>query len=372
MRSASNAVSIHGKAQLRFGGTEIAFFTIPCNFGCTQRARRRPAENMSRRLPNLNALRAFEAAARHLSFSRAADELCVTQGAISRQVRTLELELGVLLFRRMTRAVELTDEGKEYLPAAKEAFDRVEQATLDLTKAVTHKLLTVSVLPTFAMRWLIPRLHRFSASHPTIEVRMVTSIMPVNFGKDQVDVAIRVGHLPDAPLQQERPRIDLEMVSDWNSVHADMLLPDVLIPVCSPALLAKHDPPTKPIDLLRFELLHMASRPRAWPDWFRSFGIQCPPSQGAQYGHFFMAIEAAIEVEGFALVPRALAESDIASGKLVAPILACTESDGAYYILCRRQQRDVSPIRQFRKWLFTERDASNSSVASGSGHFAGN
>jgi LysR family glycine cleavage system transcriptional activator len=272
----------------------------------------------------------------------------------------------------MTRAVELTDEGKEYLPAAKEAFDRVEQATLELTKSVTHKLLIVSVLPTFAMRWLTPRLHRFSASHPTIEVRMVTSIMPVNFGKDQVDVAIRVGHLPDTPLQHERPRIDLEMVSDWNSVHADMLLPDVLIPVCSPSLLAKRDPPNKPTDLLDFKILHMASRPRAWPDWFRAFGLQCPPSHGAQYGHFFMALEAAIEGEGFALVPRALAEHDIANGTLVAPVVTSTESDGAYYILCRRQQRDVSPIRQFRNWLFAERDSSNPSLRSATARVSSN
>jgi LysR family transcriptional regulator, glycine cleavage system transcriptional activator len=320
---------------------------------------------MGRRLPNLNALRAFEAAARHLSFSRAADELCVTQGAISRQIRALEVELGVLLFRRMTRAVELTELGRDFLPAARDAFDRVEQATLELTKSATNKLLTVSVLPTFAMRWLTPRLHRFSAAFPEIQIRMITSILPVNFGKDQVDVAIRVGHLPDTPSRHDRPRIDLEMVTDWNSVHADMLLPDVLIPVCAPSLLSSRGKPTTPKDLLKFDLLHMASRPNAWPDWFRSFGIELPASRPrAQYGHFFMAMQAAIEGQGVALVPRALAEYDIVAGRLVTTNVEAAESDGAYYVLCRRQQRDASPIRQFRRWVLAERDASNSTVGS--------
>lgn len=312
---------------------------------------------MLRRLPNLNALRAFEAAARHLSFSRAANELCVTQGAISRQVKALESELGVLLFRRMTRAVELTDEGQQFLPAAKEAFDRVEEATILLKKSSAHQILTVSALPTFAMRWLIPRLSRFSARYPKTEVRMVTSILPVNFGKDAIDVAIRVGNLPETPYKRDRPHIDLEMVSDWNSVHADMLLPDVLVPVCSPKLLNDKEPLQAPSDLLRFRLLHMASRPRAWPDWFRTLGLDSPDMQGPAYGHFFMALEAAIEGEGIALVPRALAEQDIAAGRLVMPVMDSAESDGAYYILCRRQQRDTSPIRQFRNWLLTERDA---------------
>jgi LysR family transcriptional regulator, glycine cleavage system transcriptional activator len=310
---------------------------------------------VSRRLPNLNALRAFEAAARHLSFSRAADELCVTQGAISRHIKTLEQELGVLLFRRMTRAVELTDEGKEYLLVARQAFDLIEQASARLLPGRQHKVLTVSVLPTFAMRWLIPRLPQFNAAYPNTEVRMITSIAPVSFGRDPIDLAIRVGTPPERGVPTDKPRISLEMVDDWSSVHADLLMPDVLIPVCSPKLFAVHARPRAAADLLRFPLLHMATRPHAWPDWFRALGVEYPDAEeGSAYGHFFMAIQAALDGAGIALVPRALAEAEIASGQLVVPVDGSVESDGAYYLLCRRQQRETDPIRLFRRWLLRE------------------
>jgi LysR family glycine cleavage system transcriptional activator len=313
---------------------------------------------MSRRLPNLNALRAFEAAARLMSFKQAAEELCVTQGAISRHVKALESYLGVLLFRRMTRAVELTDEGREYLPVAKDAFDRIEQASARLKRGSQKGVLTVSVLPTFAMRWLIPRLSRFTSSHPDTEVRMITSILPVSFGRDAIDLAIRVGHLPETQRPPGRARIDLEMVEDWNSVHADMLMPDVLIPVCSPGLLASGDiEVAEPRDILRYTLLHTATRAHAWPDWFSSQGIQSPRIEtGPAFGHFFMAMQAAMDGQGIALVPRALAEGDIIAGRLAQPVRQEAESDGAYYVLCRRQQRDSDPILQFRTWILAERD----------------
>jgi LysR family glycine cleavage system transcriptional activator len=310
---------------------------------------------MTRHLPNLNALRAFEAAARNLSFSKAANELCVTQGAISRHVKALETELNVLLFRRMTRAVELTEEGAEYFQAARAAFEAIEHAGSHLGRRSSRDVLTVSALPTLAMRWLIPRLPRFTAANPQTEIHMVTSIAPASFGRDAIDLAIRVGRPPERGAPLGRPRIDLQMVDDWNSVHADLLMPDVLVPVCSPHLISSMKGPFEPEDLLDYPLLHMATRPRAWPDWLASFGLEIPAATKlSPYGHFFAVVQAAIDGEGIALVPRGLAEKEISSGELVAMTDHLVESEGAYYVLCRKQQRDSRPIRQFRHWLLEE------------------
>jgi LysR family transcriptional regulator, glycine cleavage system transcriptional activator len=318
---------------------------------------------MSRRLPSLNALRAFEAAARHLSFSRAAEELHVTQGAVSRQINGLESHLGVPLFKRLTRALELTEHGQEYLPATRDAFDRIEQATLRLMHRQSDQVLIVSVLPTFAMRWLIPRLSDFTAVHPGIEVRMITSIRPVNFGREDIDVAIRVGAPPDAPTRRagpprEGPRIDLEMVEDWTNVRADLLMPDVMVPVCSPALRDGPAPLARPEDLAGHVLLHTATRAHAWPDWLHAAGLDHQGAdRGPAFGHFFMTMQAAVAGRGVALIPRTFVEEDIAAGKLVIPFNLKVESSGAYYLLCRAHQWDSPRVRGFREWLYAARDA---------------
>lgn len=310
---------------------------------------------MSRRLPSLNALRAFEAAARHLSFSRAAEELHVTQGAISRQIRALETYLGVPLFRRLTRALQLTEHGEQYLPAMRDAFDRMEQATLRIVSSREGGILTVSVLPTLAMRWLIPRLPRFTEAHPDIEVRMITSIRPVSFSREDVDLAIRVGLPADHPDRPAGPRIDLTMAEDWTGVRADWLMPDVLIPVCSPTLFERSPPLHRPEDLRSHTLLHTATRARAWPDWLSAVGVNGIDAEaGPAYGHFFMTLQAATEGRGVALVPKVLVLSDLAAGHLVAPFGAAVESAGSYYLLCRQHQWDLAKIRAFREWLSAE------------------
>jgi LysR family glycine cleavage system transcriptional activator len=304
----------------------------------------------------MNALRAFEAAARHMSFSRAADELCVTQGAISRHIRVLEIYLGLPLFKRLTRAVELTEHGREYLPITRDAFDRIEQATLRIKEGPRSRVLTANVLPTFAMRWLIPRLPNFTLKHPDIEVRMITSIHPVNFLRDDVDVAIRVGMPPDAESVSNGPRISLEMVSDWGIVNAEKLMPDILVPVCSPSLLNGPKLET-PADVLGYPLLHNATRGHAWPDWLRSMGLDpVMGTKGPAFGHFFMVMQAAMEGRGIALIPEALAGEDLATGRLIVALDRPTESSGSYYVLCRRHQRNQPSIRSFREWLFAERD----------------
>ncbi len=310
---------------------------------------------MSRQLPSLNALRVFEAAARHLSFSRAAEELGVTQGAVSRQIKTLEEHLGVKLFRRLTRALELTEAGREYLPAMREAFDRMEQATQGLMRRRYRDVLTVSVLPTFAIRWLIPRLGSFTEMNPSIEVRMVASILPVNLAREDIDVAIRVGRLVEQESERHGPRIDLNMTEDWTGVHADLVAPDVLVPVCSAAL-RDGDPPLRDLaDLVQHTLLHTTTRPNAWPDWLRTVGLEALDREGEPaFGHFFMSLQAATAGRGVAVVPEILVASDLAAGNLVKPFDISVESAGAYYLLCRQHQRDNANITAFRQWLLGE------------------
>ncbi|AMV48472.1 transcriptional regulator GcvA [Paraburkholderia caribensis] len=310
---------------------------------------------MVRKLPNMNALRAFECAARLESFSRAADELCVTQGAISWHIKRLEAYLGVPLFRRQTRAVELTEYGREYLPATRDAFDQIEQATVRMERLSHSRVLIVDVLPTLAMRWLVPRLASFNKENPDIEIHLLTSIKPVDFQRDDVDLAIRVGNPPDS-IARKGPRINLEMASDWSGIHPDKLMPDVLIPVCNPTLFSPVDAPKSPTDLLRFSLLHNATRPDAWLDWFHAVNGTSPTSQlmGPSFGHYFMTIEAAIEGRGIALVPKVLVQDELLERRLIVALDMPVQSTGDYYFLCRKSQFDLPAIRRFRDWLFNK------------------
>ncbi len=310
-----------------------------------------------RNLPNLNALRAFEAAARHLSFSRAAQELSVTQGAVSRQVKALETWLGVSLFLRRGRSVELTEHGREYLAATDDAFEIVEQASRRLAGSTRKLVLTANVLPTFAMRWLIPRLPQFSELHPDIEVHLITSIEPVNFEWGEIDVAIRVGTTPSSGPHGDRARIDLQMVHDWKNVRADLLMPDVLVPVCNPLLLDRVSVRAAK-DLFQLGLLHNATRSHAWPDWFAAQNVPYRPTTKDQsHGHFFMCLQAAVQGRGVALVPNALVVDDIESGRLCIPFDHPVESAGAYYLLCKSRQWKSDRIRRFREWILTECEA---------------
>jgi len=310
---------------------------------------------MSRTLPSLKALRAFEAAARHLSFSRAAEELGVTQGAVSRQIKALEAYLGVMLFRRLTRALELTEAGREYHLTMRDAFDRMERATLYIANRGDRQVLTVSVLPTFAMRWLMPRLSSFIQADPMIEVRFITSILPVRFSHEDIDVAIRVGVVDAAAPDDARPRIDLRMTDDWSGVRADRIGPDVLVAVCSPGLRDGKRPLREPGDLHHRTLLHTTTRPHAWSDWFRAIGMT-PIKRASEpaFGHFFMTMQAAAEGLGVAVVPEVLIGADLAAGTLVKPFDLRAESAGAYFLLCRRHQWDLPKISAFRAWLLDQ------------------
>ncbi|WMS41432.1 transcriptional regulator GcvA [Acuticoccus sp. MNP-M23] len=305
---------------------------------------------MRRRLPSLNALRVFEAAARKLSFSAAADELNVTQGAVSRQIKTLEAEIGVPLFVRHVRRIALTADGADLYPGVRGALDELERSVARVEKRKASGVLTVSALPTFAMSWLMPRLEDFSTRNPTIEVHLATSIGAVNFSRDEVDLAIRVGRI-DASDDPDAPRIDLKMIEDSDSLRSERLMVDELVPVAAPDFFTGAAP-VKPEDLLAYPLIHNATRGNAWQDYFNAAGLTVTITpEEPKFGHYFMVMAAARRGDGVAVIPRVLVEEDIASGRLVPAIAHTVRSAGSYYLLGREHQWDFPMIKAFREWI---------------------
>jgi LysR family transcriptional regulator, glycine cleavage system transcriptional activator len=309
-----------------------------------------------RRLPSLNSLRAFEATARNKSFSQAAMELNVTQGAVSRQIKTLEEYLGVMLFRRLPRSLELTDEGLQYAAPLRQAFESMYHATEAILDGHRKATLNVTVLPTFGMRWLNPRLLNFTAANPLIEIRMMFSIAPADFRVEGNDIAIRVGPVENAGRQGiGESSIDLVMTNDWTNIRLFPLVADRLAVLCSPGLRDGNPPLREPKDLKFHTLLHTASRERSWPAWLRAKGLDDDISnKRLEYGHFFMAIQAAIEGKGVAVIPRILAEAEIKSGTLVVPFPGTELTVGTYYLLCRDHQGLAPKVERFREWIMSE------------------
>ncbi|MDX1514041.1 MAG: transcriptional regulator GcvA, partial [Gammaproteobacteria bacterium] len=231
---------------------------------------------MARKLPPLNALRAFEAAARHLSFTRAAEELHVTQAAVSHQVKSLEEYLGIKLFRRFNRSLLLTDEGQAYLPTMTKAFDLMSDATSRLVKKDPAGPLTVSVLPSFAARWLVPRLGRFRRAHPEIDLRIDPATQLVDFGRGDVDVGIRYGR------------------GEYPGLRSDRLMEEDIFPVCSPALLDGEHPLKDPEDLAHHTLLHDDGH-GDWRTWLLAAGVDgVDPTRGPIFTDSSMLIQAAM------------------------------------------------------------------------------
>lgn len=305
---------------------------------------------MKRLLPPLVALRAFEAAGRHASFLQAAAELNVTQSAVSRNIKTLESFLKRKLFTRLTRKVQLTSFGKSYLGAISSGLDEIESATENALSSKTT--LKVTIMPTTANLWLVPRLAAFTEAHHDIEVDVATSIQPVDFAKDDVDVAIRLGRRPGQRYRPEQPRIPHEMVTSWNGVYAHKLCNEVLIPVCSRKLLAEGPSLKIPADLRHYTLIHVAGRETAWPDWLKA--VHAPNVTGKSklvFGHFFMALQAARKHRGIAIASTLHVQSQEWHDELAFPFSARVKSAGEYYFLCRERNADARNIRLFRKWL---------------------
>ncbi|WP_171060560.1 LysR substrate-binding domain-containing protein [Poseidonocella sp. HB161398] len=310
---------------------------------------------MRRRLPSLNALRVFEAAARHMSFTEAAAELHVTQGAVSRQVKALEEELGTALFIRHIRRLELTRDGETLYPGLRSALDELSRSVARVDQRQTSGVITVSVLPTLAMNWLMPRLDDFVRQHPEIEVRIVTTIGAVDFAREDVDLAIRVGTPGAEAPEGGAPRIDLRMTQDWENLRSEKLMEDELVPLAAPGLLREGPAIREPADVLAYPLLHLGTRIHAWPDWFRAMGIEIEVSpEEPQFGHFFMELAAARRGDGIAIAPSVLVEEDLATGRLVPALRRSVRSAGAYHVLGRDHQWSLPKVRSFRKWLGEE------------------
>ncbi|MFB9971612.1 LysR substrate-binding domain-containing protein [Pseudoroseomonas cervicalis] len=314
---------------------------------------------MARRtLPPLNALRGFDAAARHLSFSLAAAELGLTQGAVSRQVRALEEWLGQPLFRRLTRRVELTEAGRALARLAAETLGALEEGATRLRGGAARQRLVLGALPSITSAWLMPRLDRFARRHPELELRLLSSIEPAVLAPGVLDLAIRVGKLPGRRYQPGAPRVELQMVAGWEGVVAEPLFPDVLVPVCRRDLL----PGGRPLAaaaLAQLPLLHTTTRPHAWPDWLRAQGVKRIPDPGAGpgFGHFFMALEAARRGEGVALLPDILlpplAEGGAPEG-LVRASTARIGSAGDYALLLPAARLAEPGLAALRAWLLEE------------------
>ena len=311
---------------------------------------------MSYRLPPLNALKAFEAAARHLSVKKAAVELNVTPAAVSHQIRTLEEYLNVQLFHRFNRALELTDAAKACLPKLREGFDCLVQAVDRLRTHTSGGMLTVSAAPSFAARWLMPRLHRFIAAHPEIDVRIsarmrrksvdgkvdVAERATVETWLDDSDVAILYGH-------GHYPGLD---------VHK--LLPLTVTPICSPQLLSGAHPLRTPDDLHHYMLLHddtgeMYDGVSFWEVWLSAAGVQgIDPRRGARFSHAVLAFEAAMDAVGVVASMPALAAEDIAAGRLVMPFDLRVPLVSAYYLVCEPHAKTRPAVAAFSDWLIAE------------------
>jgi LysR family glycine cleavage system transcriptional activator len=291
---------------------------------------------MTARLPSLNGLRAFEAAARHLSFTQAAAELNVTQTAISHQIKRLEEELGIRLFVRQNRALSLTPEAKEYLPGIRAAFNDLRLATDRLLNKGDDHVLTVSTLASLAAKWLLPRLSAFQGAHPGIDVRITTSTGLVDFKSGSVDAAIRYGR------------------GQWPGVRADWLMADQMFPVCSPALLSGKKPLRRPEDLADQVLLHTsAANDDDWRLWLTAAGLPTNLSKqpGITFDMVFMTIQAAIDGVGVAMGRTSYVRDDIAKGRLVVPFEITLPVDAGFYLVSPDGRSDSPKLSAFREWL---------------------
>ena len=291
---------------------------------------------MTARLPSLNGLRAFEAAARHLSFTNAASELNVTQTAISHQIRRLEEELGMPLFVRQNRALALTPHAKAYLPGVRAAFNDLRLATDRLLRRDDDHVLTVSTLASLAAKWLLPRLSKFQESHPGIDVRITTSTGLVDFRSGDVDAAIRYGR------------------GNWSGLRADWLMADELFPVCSPALLKSGKPLRCPEDLANWTLLHSSGGyDDDWRLWLTAAGLPADISKqpGLSFDLILMTVQAAIDGYGVAMGRTSYVEADIASGRLVVPFKITLPADAGFYLVSPEGKTDPPKLVSFRQWL---------------------
>ncbi len=296
-------------------------------------------------LLSLNALRAFEATARRLSFKEAARELFVTPGAVSQQVKALEEGLNVQLIRRLTRAIELTEAGHTLLAGLREPFQRISDAVESLAERDSTGPLILSVLPSFAAKWLVPRLGRFQTAHPEIDLRISATNHSVDFTREDADAAIRHG------------------LGKYPGLRSDWLLSGELFPVCSPKLLEGPRPLKKPEDLRHHTLLH-ATPGNEWSLWLRAQGAEgVDAARGPHFSDDALMLEAALEGQGVAISRGPLVAGDLADGSLVRPFQLTIPEELAYYLVCPEATAGRPKIGAFRTWLLAEAERANAKEA---------
>lgn len=291
---------------------------------------------MARKLPPLNALPCFEAAARLLNFSKAADELSVTPGAISRAIKHLENQLDVLLFERGTRTVKLTAVGEPYARAVRDALEQLAAATASATARRSDSTLNVTTSDGFAGRWLVPRLYRFHREHPDIDVRVATTGKLTNFLGDGIDVAIRYG------------------AGEYAGLTSEFLTDEEVFPVCSPALLRGARALRRPEDLRRHTLIR-DTYPIDWAAWLASAGVKgVNPRGGLTFDSYTFAVDAAVKGEGVALGRTTLVADDLAAGRLVRPFAHALKGVASFWFVYPPDAIRQRKVRVFRDWLFSE------------------
>jgi LysR family glycine cleavage system transcriptional activator len=311
---------------------------------------------MSERLPPLSALRVFEAAARRLNFRQAAEDLFVTPGAVSQQIRLLEEHVGVQLFVREGRGVALTEAGKAALPALRLGFEKLAEAARLMRQPQRRHRVTVSAAPSFAAKWLVPRLERFSAGHPEVEVWLAADMALTDFAATDVDLAIRYGS------------------GAYRGLATELLLGETVLPVCAPSLL-EAAPIRAPRDLLNHVLLHDVSPSEDdgapdWAAWLKAHGVEgaALAAKGPRFNQSSLVIEAALAGRGVALAKRALAEGDLHGGRLAAPLGAGSEALAFGYYLVWPAGRQFTPAQSaFLAWLRQEAGHRADPTAAGAG-----
>ncbi|MBP2294943.1 transcriptional regulator GcvA [Azospirillum rugosum] len=289
-----------------------------------------------RLLPSISALSAFEAAARTGSFTTAAQELALTQGAISRQIKALEDQLRTPLFVRRDQRVTLTPAGESYAVEVREALHRIGSATLRVMTAPQGGVLKLAVLPTFGTRWLVPRLPAFQKANPQVIIHFTTKMEPFDFRSEDLDAAIHFG------------------AADWPGAVCERLMEEEVLPLCAPSFLAAH-PIREPADLVALPLLHTTSRSEAWKDWFAAQGIERHEGAGMFFEQFSTTAQAAITGLGVALLPTLLVQAELQDGDLIPALqLPYRNPDRAYHLVHPAHRAHHPPLVAFREWLLGE------------------
>ncbi|MHC2438445.1 transcriptional regulator GcvA [Bradyrhizobium sp. USDA 4451] len=288
---------------------------------------------MESRLPPLNALKAFESAARHLSVKLAAEELCVTPGAVSQMLKTLEAHLGTKLFERVPRGIYLTDAGRDYLPSIRNAFRQIAEASRRVAASVDVGTLTVSVTPFFASAWLVPRMASFQHTHPEIDLQIVTSNTLVDFSRSGIDVAVRHG------------------LGRYPGLRSDRVVTVAMVVVAAPSLVARLGRPASPADLAGWPQVHDADR-KGWSLWFQANGIEeVRAPRGPSFDDSSLLLKAVLTGQGAGLLPAAMVASEIGSGELIQLLDTAHLEEFAYYLVCPDSRQGLPKIAVFREWI---------------------